>query len=156
MAAHEPALAALAALCTHVTEFGVRAGNSTRALLAGLPPFGRMVSYDIRECPAVDDPRWTFRVQDTAAFTTLIEPTDLLFIDTLHDCDQVAAELQHAPMVRRFLVFHDTVMFGSMDESTGRPPGINHAIWSFLAGSSSWRVRSHDWRCCGLLVLERS
>ena len=50
MAAHLPTLALLATRCKHVTEFGVRLGHSTIALLQGLAERGEhgcLTSYDI-------------------------------------------------------------------------------------------------------------
>lgn len=153
---HLPLLRALAAECDHVTEFGTRHGVSTVAFLAGLPSHGRMVSYDVDPgCARFDDPRWSLTVADTGALTE-IDETDLLFIDTLHDAAHVAAELRNGNRARRWLVFHDTVLFGTADETTGAPPGILHAIFEFMAANPHWRVRSHDWRSCGLLVLVRT
>lgn len=167
---HLPTLRKLAQGCAHCTEFGTRSGNSTIALLAGLDARAdstscntKLVSYDIATA-AVQPPdsesaygaEWEFIQADTGKLHEISE-TDLLFIDTLHDCAQVEAELQHAPSVRRWLVFHDTVLFGCREESTGQGPGINHAIWNFLASSDgkNWRVWSHYANNCGLLVLRR-
>lgn len=159
---HLPYLRELATTCTHITEFGVRNGNSTVALADGLAvPMEagqpvRLVSYDINP-PAIvlPFPEWRFCQADTSKLGE-IEETDLLFIDTLHDCAQVRAELKHAAKVRRWLVFHDTVLFGTRDESTGEPIGINQAIWEFLANNAfAWYVARHSSNNCGLLTLGR-
>ena len=157
--AHMSTLHALASECDHVTEFGMRWCSSSIALLAGLPRRGVLVSYDINpDCqrPAAThgSKRWEFIVADTAQLD-LIDDTDLLFIDTLHDAAQVTAELRQAKWVHRWLVFHDTVLFGTADESTGQPPGIMHAILTFMGDHPEWQVRSHSYESCGLLVLER-
>jgi len=150
---HMPTLRDLAAQCRHITEFGVRDGNSTVAFLTGLPADGRLVSYDHLDCAgATSDPRWEFVRADTGTLPG-IAPTDLLFIDTLHDASHVTAELAQAVHVRRWLVFHDTVLFGTVDESTGEAPGIMHAILSFMAEHPEWRVVSHSAESCGLLIL---
>ena len=153
---HLPLLRDLAAQCDHVTEFGTRHGYSTTAFLAGLPTDGRLVSYDIDPgCGALfDDPRWTFRCADTGTLEA-IDPTDLLLVDTLHTAEHVTNEIRHADAARRFVVFHDTVLFGSADETTGQPPGIMHAILEWMADNTHWRVLSHSYESCGLLVLER-
>jgi cephalosporin hydroxylase len=163
---HMPLLRSLAAQCCHVTEFGTRSGNSTVAFLAGLdvsflenkmPTV--LESYDI--APAAVQPpdcytNWQFHLADTGKLER-INATDMLFIDTLHDCAQVAAELKHAPRVGSWLVFHDTVLFGWREESTNGLPGIMQAILEFMATKEGrkWRVWSHDVNNCGLLVLRR-
>lgn len=87
----------------------------------------------------------------------MIHVTEMLFIDTLHDCAQVRSELRHAHNVSRYLVFHDTVLFGWREESTNGLPGIMQAILEFLSTQEGrkWRVESHDVRNNGLLVLRR-
>lgn len=159
---HMPLLSHLASQCRHVTEFGVRSGNSTVALLHGLDAGGggELVSYDINTAGlATPDCKstWTFNQADTSRLSP-IAPTDMLFIDTLHDCAQVVEELKHADRVRKYIAFHDTVLFGCREESSNGAPGINHAIWLFLASDEGqkWRVRSHDWNNCGMLVLRRA
>lgn len=161
---HLPGLSALAQNCTHVTEFGVRSGNSTIALLHGLANAGAgtLESYD-RNPPDLNPPpatppfvSWVFHQADTSALPE-IAPTDFLFIDTLHTADQVRAELRHAPQVKKYLAFHDTVLFGLHDESPGTGPGILQAIWEFLATEEGqkWFVAAHAPNNNGLLVLRR-
>jgi hypothetical protein len=164
---HMQTLRDLAAQCCHITEFGTRSGNSTVAFLAGLSSAAEetgfpclLESYDIKpadiappECAA----KWRFHMADTGKLDS-ITATDMLFIDTLHDCAQVAAELKHAPKVGRWLVFHDTVLFGWREESTNGLPGIMQAILVFLSTEEGhkWRVESHAVNNCGLLVLRRA
>lgn len=162
MAAHLPRLVDLARRCTHATEFGVRLGHSTIALLHGLAAGkapAMLVSSDIA-APRFEHPElrgtcvvWDFRRADTAKLADIAE-TDLLFIDTLHTCAQVQAELRHHARVRRWIAFHDTITFGSQGEQG--QPGITHAIYQFLGQhADEWRVRSHNPVSHGLLVLER-
>ncbi len=94
---HLPQLRALANECWHVTEFGTRTGNSTIALLAGLADYDwleygadmkpTLVSYDINSAGVVPPESlasWQFNQADTSKLPD-IAPTDMLFIDTLHD-----------------------------------------------------------------------
>lgn len=156
---HMPRLRALAEACQTIVEFGTRSGNSTTAFLAGLDPIpgATLHSYDIAPQqftpPELLFATWEFHQADTTQLEW-IPACDLLFIDTLHNCDVVAAELAHADSVRRWIAFHDTVLFGSRDEA-GPGPGINHAIFRFLAAHPEWRVLEHHAHNCGLLVLER-
>lgn len=157
MVPHMDGLRNLAAMCYHCTEFGVRTGQSTVAMACGMAENrgGILRSFDLNEpqfdwqVPATID--WEFTKADTSKLET-IEETDLLFIDTLHNTDQVRAELKLAPFVKRFLVFHDVQMFGTVGEQGG---GISQAIWEFLAETRQWRVREYEHSTWGMLTLER-
>lgn len=157
---HMPYLRALAEKCSDVAEFGVRSGNSTVAFLAGLPEGSNLYSYDLNhpsfEAPEVAGVTWAFSPCDTGKLTQ-IPRVDMLFIDTLHTCAQVELELAHTSRVHRWLVFHDTVLFGSADEHPGTGPGIMHAILSWMTTEDGrrWQVADHRSNNCGLLTLER-
>jgi len=139
---HLPLLRELAEQCDHVTEFGTRNANgSTIAFLAAQPKTfvawdidaNAIISQGIRQL--VDHPgKTTFqpRVGNTLEIT--IEPTDLLFIDTLHTGKQLLSELERHcdpkdARVRKYLVFHDTSTFGMVGEDGG--PGLRTAIRQF-------------------------
>ena len=116
ISAHLPRLRDLALGCEVAQEFGVKKAASSAALLLGAE---RVVSYDIvptheaRRLAQEVGPRWSYRIQDSRLAAPT--PCDLLFIDSLHTFAQVAAELnRHADSVRRWLVFHDTITFGSI------------------------------------------
>lgn len=161
---HLPTISALAETCGHCTEFGVRKGNSTIALLHGLAHSNngrwkpRLVSYDIEPHeiqPADFRPpgiEWQFVQCDTSTLKT-IERTDLLLIDSLHTAAHVKAELAVADNVRTWLVFHDTMLYGSKGEDDGL--GIIHAIFRFMQQNQGWRVHRHFSHCNGLLILTR-
>jgi hypothetical protein len=158
---HLPMLYFLAQQCDHVTEFGVRTGASTLAFLHGLQ--GRpatLRSYDINDQYGVQDSltrwtrvEWTFSICSTLSITR-IEPTDLLFVDTLHNYDQVRQELAlHGEAARRWIVFHDTETFGVTGDDGGR--GINLAIDEWLEAKPEWRIVYRTHRNNGITVIER-
>ncbi len=158
---HLPMLYFLAQQCDHVTEFGVRTGASTLAFLHGLQ--GRpatLRSYDINDQYGVQDSltrwtrvEWTFSICSTVSISR-IEPTDLLFVDTLHNYDQVRQELAlHGDAARRWIVFHDTETFGTVGDDGGR--GINQAIDEWLEAKPEWRIVYRTHRNNGLTVIER-
>ena len=96
---HLELLARLSSLCDHVTEFGVRAGNSTVALLYGRPR--TLVSYDVLPCLRADEIERAakevgvgFVFKQESSLAAEIDPTDLLFIDTLHTFHQLTVELR--------------------------------------------------------------
>ena len=141
---HLPTLCKYASMCDHVTEFGVRSVISTFALLAGSPKM--MVSYDIEdicmdalELEAKGTVRFRFLQGDTTKIT--ISPTDLLFIDTLHNYRQLNTELElHASKVGKYIIMHDTTTFGEIGESyKGLPEkGLWLAIEEFLVKNPKW------------------
>lgn len=143
----------------HATEFGVRAGASTLSILCGMEDTGGGALHSYDHTPPTFQPApseavaWHFQRADTSKLDP-IQPTELLFIDTLHTADQVAAELRHAPHVSNLILLHDVVMFGSKGEENGL--GINPAIYDFLAANwREWHVHAHHRSAWGLLVLKR-
>lgn len=165
---HLPRLRELAAECEHVTEFGMRGGMSTVALLAAQPT--TLVSWDLNPYAVISQrcadliavaghTSFQPRVGDTLRIRLDAEPTDLLFIDTLHTAKQLQAELErHAdPMedrVKKYLVFHDTVSFGMKGED-GSEPGLRAAIRWFQRCHSFpiWELVDDRQNNNGLVVL---
>lgn len=146
--------------CSHVTEFGVRGGVSTTALIAAHPQ--KLRCYDIRREPTVARRLGELAIAEGIDFAFLeqdvrqadIEPTDLLFIDTWHTYDQLRAELRrHASQVRKTILLHDTVTFGASGEGGGR--GLWPAIAEFLQDHAEWRIQEVKVNNNGLTVLTR-
>jgi hypothetical protein len=155
---HLPTLKAYAARCGHVTEFGVRRGISTVGLLAGLP--GMYTGYDVLAAPerlgtlaAGAGIKYTHH--RACVLTVDIEPTDLLFIDTLHTYQQLTTELTlHAAKARQFIILHDTTTFANFDEGTSTGPGLARAVADFLSGGE-WGLLERHTHNNGLTVLGR-
>lgn len=173
IAAHLPRLRALAEGLDVAVEFGVKRGASTSALLLGA---ARVVSYDVMRTPeamaleALVGPRWSYRIADSR--TASFGHADLLFVDSLHTYDQVRAELEaHAASVRRYIVLHDVLTFGSV----GARGESGEQLWRYKAGQSvplealgirpaidellirdpTWHIAASYHDSHGLLVLER-
>lgn len=187
---HLPLLRTLASRCEHVTEFGTRWGNgSTIAFLAAQPK--TFVAWDLSPALVVSkqieslvrvagSTRFQPRTGNTLEFVT--EPTDLLFIDTLHTGKQLLSELERhcnpqdprGSPVRKYIVLHDTSTFGVTGEDGG--VGLRTAINQFqrLFAFPLWKLMDdsvalgqHDpnrvhttpqkldlGNCSGLVVLE--
>jgi len=159
---HLPTLRRLAEQCTHVTEFGVRGGNSTTALLAGSinGKLKKLVSYDINPCTDTVRrlsrlaPVGLFQFANLSSLAATIETTDLLFIDTLHTGWHLHKEIvRHHQSVRKFIVLHDTEVYGLRGEK-GRL-GLIYAIHLFLHRTTGWVVTEHYTNSCGLTVISR-
>ena len=154
---HLPKLQEYASFCNHVTEFGVRDGYSTMALMSAKP--ARLVSYDINPCRnlpvLVNSAReigvdFVFTIADDRQID--IEPTELLFIDTYHEFSQLDAELRrHAGKVSRYIVLHDTYV----PAANGSSQGMWTAILKFLAMNPDWQIKADFDNCNGLTILER-
>lgn len=153
---HLPLLHSYASRCQHITEFGVRWGVSTMALASGFPK--KMVSYDIQpmieEARRIIESEVNFSFMQADVLTIEIEPTDLLFIDTLHTYDQLRQELAlHGNKAKHYLVFHDTETFGVKGEDGNI--GIVPAITEFIHANPHWRIIESHTNNNGLMVLSK-
>jgi hypothetical protein len=158
---HLPTLMKYASECEHITEMGVRYMVSTYALLMGKPK--NMISYDIHMCHwesvrdlVKEDTNFQFAIGNTLEID--IDPTDLLFIDTLHNYTQLKKELDlHANKVSKYIIFHDTTSFENIGESyLGNPEkGIWPAIQEFLEIDSRWVFKERFTNNNGLTIIEK-
>jgi hypothetical protein len=113
--------------CSHITEMGVRWVSSTWPLVYSNPK--KMISYDILKNPNITEVislcneysiNYSFEEKDVLQLE--IEPTELLFIDTLHTYNQLTKELEiHSNKVSKYIVLHDTEHFGRKDEVIYEP-----------------------------------
>lgn len=170
---HLETLKNLATECNHITEMGVRGIVSTWALLAGKPK--KFICYDIsildvsspqKEChnEGID-----FKYINADVLDTIIEQTDLLFIDTLHRYLQLKKELElHASKVTKYIALHDTTTYGYLDEPIYQPncklkncpsskQGLVPAINDFLQTEEGkkWEIHRVYENNNGLTVLRR-
>lgn len=143
----------------HITEFGVRAGVSTSAWLYVRP--SHLVCYDIADCGDWPEIEHIAREQGIVlkfvkanTRDVVIEPTDLLFIDTTHNAETLRDELFHnEASIRKFIILHDTETFGTSGEMGGE--GLSVAISQFLAKYPGWVCEEHRRNNNGLTVLAR-
>ncbi len=163
-------LLTLAEDCTHVTEFGSRFGASTKAFLKA-PVSLRAYDLEIHD-PLMNLFKIAKKVGKDVEYTKantlniLIEPTDLIFIDTWHSQEQLRAELKlHGNAARKYLAFHDTHTYGVRDEQVNwaenpnrkamDKQGLLPAIIDFIIENPQWTFRKHKQNCNGLTILER-
>ena len=154
---HMPLMNILAKLCNHVTEFGVRWGTSVKVwfnndvVVRGYDIIAFPEAIDIFNHAKAAGKDAELIVQDTLTLGSIAN-TDLLFIDSLHTYAQVAGELAYAKYVNKFIVLHDTVLFGDVGQD-GSTPSINQAIREFLSTNLEWTVMEHRTNNHGLTVL---
>lgn len=164
---HLPLLREYASRCSSITEMGVRWIVSTWAFVVAKPQ--KITSIDINH------PK-TWNAQDK--FNTLVEKciennidfefiqadtrkikikkTDFLFIDTLHNYEQIKEELKlHSQDVNKYIAFHDTESYAKKDE-VGNGRGILPAIKEFLLENANiWKIVEDRKNNNGLLIIER-
>lgn len=170
---HMPILRKYADRCDHVTEMGVRGIVSTYAFL--MSQCKKLVSIDIvnpntqggnlEEVYSISkEIGKDFKFIQADTLKIEIEPTDLLFIDTLHSYDQLKQELSlHANKARKFIIMHDTVTFGEFGHTVEDPAnryahvkGLNFAIQEFLeANENDWAYDKIYYNNNGLTILKR-
>ena len=158
---HLPTLMKYASECKHITEMGVRYIVSTYALLMGKPE--RMISYDINMCHwepvrnlVKENTDFHFAIGNTLEIE--IEPTELLFIDTLHNYIQLKKELElHAGKVSKYIIFHDTTSCENVGESySGKTErGIWPAIQEFLQSNPQWKMKERFTNNNGLTIIKK-
>lgn len=162
---HLPTLRSYATTCDSVAEFGVGDGCSTTAFLMAGPKLlwsfdtcihQGFIDYFEQKPPFVCQTGrtiWAYSVVDSLT-VSLLQPVDLLLIDSAHYYEQTLAELTiHHRSVHRWIALHDTVSYGRDGE--GGKVGIMPAIREFLAATPAWREKIHYENCNGLLILER-
>lgn len=151
--------------CKHVIEFGVNQVNSTYALLAARPKKVVSVDIDLHVKPTKNVPEfrkvnlwliWAMHLcaEEKVNFVAIqadsvkldIEPTELLFIDSLHTKAHLRAELtKHKDLVSKYIIFHDTTLF-----SKQLMPPIQE-----LLDEGDFEVAEHLKDKPGLMVIKR-
>jgi len=170
---HMPNLRMYADECESVIEMGVRGIVSTYAFL--MSKCKKLTSIDIVN-PSVhgSNIQEVYEIASSAGIDfkfiqadTLkieIEPTDLLFIDTLHAYDQLRQELAlHSDKAKKYIIMHDTVTFGQYGHTVEEPgmlfpniKGLSYAIQEFMESHrNQWAYDRIYYNCNGLTVLKR-
>lgn len=168
---HIPTIIRYGEECDHITEMGMRFMVSIWGWLYAKPK--RLVAIDIdhpskwgRDINELIDTakhhNVDFEFRQENVLDIEIEETDLLFIDTWHSYKQLSQELKlHSNKVRKYICFHDTTTFGSVDENayglTGHPTkkGLWLAIEEFLEENKEWSIRERYTNNNGFTILEK-
>lgn len=180
---HLPILKKLAAECPRVMEIGVRSMTSTWALLQGLSEN----PYENREYVGIDieyPPIESVYLADSLAKANAIgyhfikgndmhlesQPTDMLFIDSLHTYCHLTYELEKfSSNVRKYIVLHDTsepwgdcddiLYYGDYSEYPQEIDRTKRGLWpavqDFLVRHPEWELYERRQNNHGLTVLRR-
>lgn len=171
---HFPTIFKYGSECNHITEMGVRGINSTWGWLASNPK--KLVLYDIQDPSTfggqLEDVADTakhigteFEFHLANVLDVEIDETDLLFIDTWHAYKQLTAELKlHSSKVRKYICFHDTTSYATVDENSyeswgkewkSEGIGIWKAIEEFLENNSDWELEHRFTNNNGFTIIKR-
>jgi glycosyltransferase involved in cell wall biosynthesis len=165
---HLDTLTFYASKCKTIVELGMRSIVSTWAFLAGKPQ--RMVSVDIAHPDSYSFIPGASKLEDVESLciqngidfefklsdsrTVNIPECDLLFIDTLHDEDQIREEIKnHKDKVQKYIIFHDTTTFATSGETKGKD-GIWKPIEE-LINTQEWVLVEKFDNNNGLTILKR-
>lgn len=158
---HLPTLKYYAEQVSHVTEFGVSDGCSTRAFLStnvtlrSYDIFHNNIAQELFNVAISQNKNVKYTIADVTKIE--IEPTDLLFIDSWHSYTQLKTELElHGRKARKYMIFHDTHTFGTKDEGGQTEIGLLPAIIEFVIKHPEWKFVLHKINNNGLTVLEKS
>jgi len=165
---HLPTLKRYSELCEHITEMGVRDIVSSWAFMVAGPK--KLISYDISDPPAnrlgklkeaALELNVDFKFIKANVLSIDIEPTDLLFIDTLHRGTQLQNELLlHSNKVNKYIILHDTTTFYLNGEDDNHKPsikedGLGWALGEFLKDNQNWVIKEVFKNNNGLTVIEK-
>lgn len=181
---HIPVLRQLARQCSSVTEIGLRSLVSSWGIWLGLSesfqPHRSYLGIDLISPPEdrlffaqrlVESAGISFQFWEANDMTIDIEPTDMLFIDSLHTYCHLSYELEKfAPKVRKYIAMHDTSEpWGDTDDSEYKgnyleyPPEIDRtkrglwpAVEDFLQRHPQWKLMERRLNNHGFTILKRS
>ncbi len=180
---HLPVLENLAKQCASVTEIGIRTVVSTWSCLHGLSKS----PYQTRSYVGIDlapPPRSKLLLAKRLAnahgiafhfirandMDIDIEPSDMLFIDSLHTYCHLTYELEKfSHYINKFIVMHDTsAPWGDRDDTEyhgdyseypasfdRNKRGLWPAVEDFLANHKEWKLLERRFNNHGLTILER-
>ncbi len=168
---HLPKLRELASKCEHVTEISKRRESTVAFVAAGVTTINsfnqepdllhrtlhEVVARNTRDRSGKLGPG-THMIK-TAFFSDSlqlqIEPTDLLYIDSIHHAERLRAELnKYAALVRRFIILRGTGAFGINSEG-GVGNGLFEAIKWYVMDHPEWFICYHTQVEYGLTVLSK-
>ena len=181
---HIPVLRALASECASVTEIGLRSMNSTWGVLLGLSEhsseFRKYVGIDLDYPPEsefhlarylAEANGVTFCFVHANDMDIDIEPTEMLFIDSLHTYCHLTYELEKfSPNVTKYIAMHDTdEPWGFIDDfqqyhgDRSEYPdhidrnkrGLWQAVLDFLDSHPDWVLHERRLNNHGFTVLKR-
>jgi len=141
-------------ICYSYTEFGINQGATLAAAMLENPKTVR--AYDIRfgwYTQAADlfgqyaaEHSIDYEATECDTLDCVIDPVDVLYIDTLHKYDHLSKELAiHGDKVSRFIVFHDTLA----------QPELKRAVRQYVGTDNRWNIVAECDINVGFMTIEK-
>ncbi|HUD01665.1 MAG TPA: hypothetical protein VMR37_05020, partial [Rhabdochlamydiaceae bacterium] len=178
---HVPVLRCLASQCSSVVEIGMRGMVSTWGILQGLSESSsaapKYLGIDIETPPGIRSAKYlaeacgiSFEFLKGNDMTLDIEPTEMLFIDSLHTYCHLLFELKKfSPKVSKYIAIHDTnapwgfaedhFYKGDYTEYPAEYDRSKRGLWAavedFLIQHPEWVITEHHFHNYGFTILKR-
>lgn len=180
---HIPVLKELAKECASVIEIGIRSMVSTWGVLLGLAennmPTKDYIGIDLNYPPTdslnlakrlAEANNISFKFWQANDMEITIDPTDMLFIDSLHTYCHLTYELEtFSPKINKYIAMHDTsAPWGEIDDTEYKgdyseyPAHFNRekrglwlAVEDFLNRHPEWALHQRRFNNHGFTVLKR-
>ncbi|NJO65484.1 MAG: hypothetical protein HC836_47545 [Richelia sp. RM2_1_2] len=125
---------------TSYTELGVNQGTTLAIPLLQNTPI--VNGYDISLKPYnfakhhfeqyATEHNIDFTAHEADTLKCVIEPTDVLYIDTVHQYNHLTKELiRHSEKAKKYIIFHDTIISQSK-------PNLKQAVLDFVKNNTMW------------------
>ncbi len=179
---HVETLRSLAKECSSVVEIGLRTMVSSWGILFGLsentsakrsylgidieePPFA--ILYLAKQLAEKNGISFSFLLANDMSIE--IEPTEMLFIDSMHTyCHLLDELIRFSPKVSKYIALHDTTAWGDIDDIgyegdySEYPPrydrtkkGLWPAVEDFLQSHPEWTLQQRSVNNNGFTILKR-
>jgi len=141
--------------CDSYTELGVNQGATLA--IAILENIKTIRAYDIRLMPYnkakhlfeahTANNSINYNVTETDTLQCILDPVDVLYIDTLHHYDHLIKELVlHGSKVKKYIIFHDTYA----------QPGLKKAVKEYVTTNKEWTIVTECDINVGFMTIERN
>jgi len=141
--------------CDSYTEFGINQGATLAAAMLENPLTVR--AYDIKfgwYTQAADlferyaaEYEIHYGATEISTLDCVIDPVDVLYIDTLHEYEHLTKELaRHGDKANRFIIFHDTFA----------QSGLKRAVHQYVKTHKEWSIVTECDVSVGFMTIEKT
>ena len=141
--------------CDSYTEFGINQGATLA--VAMLENIATVRAYDIKlgwytQAASLFEKYAAkhlidYKAAEIDTLDCVIDPVDVLYIDTLHEYDHLTKELaRHGDKANRFIIFHDTFA----------QPELKRAVRQYIEAHDEWSIVTECDISVGFMTIERA
>lgn len=143
--------------CESYTELGVNQGTTLAIPLLHNTP--TVNGYDISLKPYnfarhhfeqyAKENNINFTAHEADTLKCVIQPTDVLYIDTVHQYNHLTKELaRHSEQAKKYIIFHDTIISQSR-------PNLKQAVLDFVKNNTMWEIVIDCQKSVGFMTIKR-